>query len=166
MAAQALGPLRVVSPALPQQEYRREPDAYVELGQDGTGCATVEGLEPGDYTVWAAWRGGLVRGPDVRVDDSGPHLARVELTGEASLSGAIQKRTPGGLEDVTWFLGLELRHETLPIGTHALVDGDGRHSFPVLPPGRWRLGDRAQRVPVQLRPGDNHRDVVVAPNLD
>ena len=133
--------VRLVAPGdLPETHAVSEPrSGIVELAPDGSGTAWLEDVTPGDYTIWVTWRGGLVRGPRVRVPPAGIASSAVHLEADASLSGALRSRTAGQTRDVTYYHCLKLRHPTIPISTCASVDWTGRYSFPLVPAGRWEI---------------------------
>jgi len=144
----------------PEWEAGSEPrSAIAELAPDGSGRAVIEKVPPGAYRSWVTWRGGLVRGPIVRVNDETPVAVHIRLTGEASLAGSIRERVDGRLRDVRWYPDLWVIDERQTVGAPALVE-NGRYSFTLLPPGRWRLETHRSRR-IEIRPGANRRDLVV-----
>ncbi len=152
--------VRLVAPGDPPEPiYSEQRVGSAELAPDGSGLAVIEKVPPGEYTIWVTWRGGLVRGPIVRVRDETPVAAHVRLAGEASLDGSIRERVDGRLRDVRWYSDLWVMDGSRRIGTRALVE-NGRYYFPVLPAGRWLLRSRRSRR-IEIRPGANRRDLIV-----
>lgn len=82
--------VRLVAPGDPAERLRGgERRAVAELAPDGSGRAVLEEVARGEYTVWVSWRGGLVRGPIVRVGDAARAVAHVRLAAEASRSRRV-----------------------------------------------------------------------------